>query len=172
MSGLAFPDALSVAPAAGANGCVLLPVNGDRVNSSVLTEVTRLNPSSVTFVGGTGAVPEVSAQAIMAATHGASQKRLSGTNRFATSAAVSASGAFPSSRPEVFVASGRAYPDALTIAAVAGARKAPLLLTDTGSLPGPIGTEIRRLPTPRAIIAGGTGAVNETVAAAIKAALR
>ena len=172
VSGLAFPDALSGAPAAGAGGCALLPVNGTSVPSVVRQEISRLAPSRVVFVGGQAAVSTEAATAVLAAAPGATSTRLAGGNRYETSVAIAKQDVFTRPRAEVFVASGQNFPDALSMAAVAGARKAPMLLTAPENLPSVIRTEIGRLATPRAILAGGEVSVSEPVAAAIKAVLR
>lgn len=171
-SATAFPDALSGAPAAGAAGCSMLLVASTSVRDEVLAEVDRLDPGHVVFLGGETAISAQAAAQVMAKADGATQVRMEGGNRWATSAAVARQGSFATPRAQVFVASGTDYPDALALAAVAAHRRAPLLLTRPDSLPGAIDTEIRRLATPRAVIAGGTVAVSTTVQAQVKAALR
>lgn len=94
-------------------------------------------------------------------------ERFAGTNRFDTANRVSAS-AFTSATT-VVVATGRDYADALAAAGLCGAYDAPLLLTEPGSLPGGLLTEIDRLTATDVIIVGGTGAVSTTVENALKA---
>lgn len=123
----------------------MLLVASTSVRPEVLAEVSRLDPS---------------------------QTRMRGEDRYGTSAAVARQGSFATPRAQVFVASGTSFPDALALAAVAANRRAPLLLTKPDRVPPVIDTEIRRLATPRAIIAGGTQAVSTSAEAQVRAALR
>ena len=68
------------------------------------------------------------------ATSSATQGRLAGGNRFATAAAV-ADAEYPNGATTAIIANGRNYPDALAGAALAGLKSAPLLLTESDSLP-------------------------------------
>jgi putative cell wall-binding protein len=63
----------------------------------------------------------------------------------------------------VFIASGAAFPDALSGAGVAALRNGPLLLTPSAGLPQVVIDEITRLKPKTAIIFGGTGAVSSKV---------
>jgi putative cell wall-binding protein len=88
--------------------------------------------------------------------------RLSGADRYATSVAVSRS-EFAPGVDTVFIASGAAFPDALSGAGVAALRNGPLLLTPSAGLPQVVIDEITRLKPKTAIIFGGTGAVSSKV---------
>lgn len=96
--------------------------------------------------------------------------RLSGPDRYATAIAVSGEfdpfDAAPATY--VYVASGANYPDALSAAAVAAKREAPLLLTTPTSLPAAVATEILRLDPENIVVAGGPGAVSESVVTALR----
>lgn len=93
--------------------------------------------------------------------------RLSGTDRYSTAAAVSAS-AFAPGVPVVYVATGRAYPDALAGGPAAAAGGGPLLLTAPSSLPGATANELSRLQPARIVVLGGTGAVSDAVLNALR----
>lgn len=90
--------------------------------------------------------------------------RLSGTDRYATAAAISAN-TFDPGVPVVYVATGTDYPDAL--AAVPAAIKAggPILLTRKDSLPSATRGELARLDPKSIVVIGGTFAVSDTVKA-------
>lgn len=88
--------------------------------------------------------------------------RIAGANRYATSAAVSA--AWPAGVSVAYVASGRAFPDALTAAARSGVPDAPLLITEPTSLPPETAQALTRLQPDRIIVVGGTAAVSAAVA--------
>ncbi len=88
--------------------------------------------------------------------------RLSGGDRYATAAAISAD-TFGRGVPVVYVATGTDYPDAL--AAVPAAIKAggPVLLTRKDSLPSATKVELARLDPKSIVVIGGTFAVSSTV---------
>jgi putative cell wall-binding protein len=94
-------------------------------------------------------------------------RRLQGTNRFGTSAAISSS-AFKSAHT-VILATGEKFPDALTASGLAGAIKAPVLLLHRTSIPPETKAEIRRLGAKHAIICGGPPAVDNNTAGRLRA---
>ena len=93
--------------------------------------------------------------------------RISGDDRFSTSARVSAE-AFPTGARTVFIASGLNFPDALSAAALAGAAGGPLLLVQATSVPPVILAELRRLDPDRIVVAGGSGVVSDAVLATLR----
>ncbi|UYN83767.1 MAG: cell wall-binding repeat-containing protein [Microcella sp.] len=93
--------------------------------------------------------------------------RISGNDRFSTSAQISAR-TFPSGASTVYIASGFDFPDALSAAALAGAANGPLLLVQPGSIPPVIMSELRRLNPSRIVVAGGSGVVSDSVLASLR----
>lgn len=93
--------------------------------------------------------------------------RLSGTDRYATAAAVSSS-TFGPGVPVAYVATGASFPDALAAGPAAGRAGGPVLLTRHADLPGSTAAELRRLAPQRIVVLGGTGAVSDTVVAALR----
>jgi len=87
--------------------------------------------------------------------------RLWGTNRYGTAAAVSR--ATLDGAGEVFIALGTNFPDALVAAAAGGARHAPVLLTNSTSLPSETAAELGRLSPATAYIVGGTAVISPAV---------
>ncbi|MFB2599678.1 cell wall-binding repeat-containing protein [Herbiconiux sp. P17] len=94
--------------------------------------------------------------------------RIGGTDRFAVSAGVSAS-AFGSNVPVVYVASGAAFPDALSGSAAAGAEHAPVLLVAKDSIPASVASELSRLSPEKIIVLGGTNTIDQSVEQALTA---
>ncbi len=92
---------------------------------------------------------------------------IEGANRIATAIAASQE-AFASST-YVVIATGFNWPDALGGSALAGALKAPILLTSQSGLSAEVRNEIVRLKATKAIILGGTPVVSGTVASQIAA---
>lgn len=94
--------------------------------------------------------------------------RISGADRYGTSAAVS-SKSFTLPQGAVFVASGQNFPDALAGGAAAAKRAAPLLLTSSTRLPAGIAAEVKRLHPAKIYVLGGTGAVSASTASTLAA---
>ncbi len=164
-SGAAFPDALSAASVAGRDGAPLLLVAPTSISPAVQAEITRLHPARIIIVGGTGAISSQVAARLGAI---APVTRLAGASRYETSAAISAA-SFGSHVAVMYVASGAAFPDALSAASVAGRDGAPLLLVAPTSISPAVQAEITRLHPARIIIVGGTGAISSQVAARLGA---
>ncbi|MHB8464814.1 MAG: cell wall-binding repeat-containing protein, partial [Acidimicrobiales bacterium] len=93
-------------------------------------------------------------------------RRVAGSDRYATSAALSRAG-WPQTSSVVYVASGEVFADALATGAAAGLNRAPILLTNQCSLPPATSAELRRLTPTTVYIVGGVTAVCEQVARAI-----
>ncbi|MEO8247563.1 MAG: S8 family serine peptidase [Chloroflexota bacterium] len=93
--------------------------------------------------------------------------RIGGTDRYDTAARLSASHYAPGA-PVVYVATGAAYPDALSGGAAAALRGGPLLLTRSDSLPGPTAAELARLRPGRIVVLGGPSVVGEAVVTALR----
>ncbi|MFL0198305.1 cell wall-binding repeat-containing protein [Clostridium sp. WILCCON 0269] len=88
-------------------------------------------------------------------------KRLSGTDRYATSAAIALSGWTQSDY--AILASGENFPDAISAAPLAKKYNAPILLTETNSIPSDTLNAIQQLKIKNIIIIGGTGSVSTAV---------
>ncbi|QWW19414.1 cell wall-binding repeat-containing protein [Schaalia sp. 19OD2882] len=92
-------------------------------------------------------------------------KRLWGTDRVAT--AIALAGEAPAS-PEVILATGRDFPDALAAGGLASAMLAPLYLTtSTGALEPAVLQALQAREARRVTIVGGTGAVPASVEASL-----
>lgn len=89
-------------------------------------------------------------------------KHIVGTDRFATSVAVSQSN-FAPGVPVVYIADGLSYPDALSAPAAAAKQGGPLLWVQPTSIPASVLTELKRLAPKKIVVVGGTSEVNATV---------
>jgi putative cell wall-binding protein/peptidoglycan/xylan/chitin deacetylase (PgdA/CDA1 family) len=163
-SGETFPDALSGGAAAGKLGGPVLLVTKDSVPAAVKAELDRLNPQKIVVLGGTDTI---SAAVVNAVKPYGATSRLSGADRYATSAAISAS-VFAPNAPVVYVASGLTFPDALSGGAVAGKLGAPVLLVSQNSVPAVIAAELARLKPAKIVVLGGTATVSESVKATLQ----
>jgi putative cell wall-binding protein/spore germination protein YaaH len=169
VTGTEFADAVSAAPAAARGGGPVLLTRPTTAPAVLLAELTRLHPTRIVIVGGTGVVAPSVVAAIAAAVPGASIARIAGADRYATSAAVAAT--FPAGVPIVYAASGVDFPDALAAAAAAGAQGSPLVITNPALLPASIRDQIVRLQPTRAVVAGGSAVVWDQVLVAIRTAV-
>jgi putative cell wall-binding protein len=164
-NGLAFPDALSGAPAAGADDAPVLLISQTSVPGAVATELRRLRPARIVVLGGTGSVSDAVARQLDAFTSG-TVTRAAGSDRYGTSAAVPAA-TFDPGVPVVYVANGLNFPDGLSGAPAAGVGGGPVLLTASGGLPGSVAAELDRLDPARIVVLGGSGVVSESVRLAL-----
>jgi putative cell wall-binding protein len=161
-SGSDYPDALSGAAVAGRDEVPVLLVLKNSIPAVVQAELTRLAPGGIVVLGGTSVVSDAVASALQASTTGA-VTRISGPDRYATSAAISAA-SFDPGVPIVYIASGENFPDALSGAAIAGMQEVPVLLVRRGSIPDEVKAELTRLAPDRIVILGGTAVVSTLVA--------
>ena len=166
-SGTDYPDALSGGPAAArAQGAMLLTAPTS-LPATVRAELTEDTPQEIVILGGTGAVSAGVESALRA--YAPTVRRVSGTDRYQTAAAVS-SDRFPAGLGgTVVVASGASYTDALTAGPAAGHWGGPLLLTSPTALPAATAAELDRLQPGRVVLVGGTGVVSTAVETALAA---
>lgn len=89
-------------------------------------------------------------------------QRLSGVDRFATSATISAA-SFAPGVPVAYIANGYGFPDALCGAPVAGVNGGPVLSVYAEGIPAVIQAELARLRPGRIVLLSGPGVVSATV---------
>lgn len=166
-SGENFPDALSAGAIAGRNSGPVLLVRRDGIPDSVLAELARLKPKRIEVLGGQNAVGRSVADALTAL---APTSRVSGADRFATSAALSAA-TFTARAGSAYIASGTTFPDALAGGPLAAATDSPVLLVQHDAIPAEIAAELRRLDPARIVVLGGTNAVSQSVYTQLRAIL-
>lgn len=167
-TGSNFPDALSAAAAGGAVGAPVLLVNGASAPSLTQPQKAALTQSktkNVQIVGGPGVVNPGIEASLKAS--GYTTSRLNGSDRYGTNAAVNryVSKAVGSSVTDMWVATGRNFPDALSAAAPAGNSNSRLVLSGgtclpSGSVAGMITDTLDRVH-----LIGGTGALSPAIAA-------
>ena len=166
-SGRVFTDALSGAPAAGRAGGPVLLTNTTTLPTPIKAELTRLKPGRIVVLGGTTTISNAVKDALRAFTS-TPVERVSGADRWSTSAAISAATYSPGV-PVAYIASGRVFTDALSGAPAAGRAGGPVLLTNTTTLPTPIKAELTRLKPGRIVVLGGTTTISNAVKDALRA---
>ncbi|MBK9178469.1 MAG: penicillin acylase family protein [Acidimicrobiales bacterium] len=167
-TGTSFADALTGGVAAARGGGPVLLVEPGAVPDVVLQELIRLAPEQIVVLGGPAAVSEAVASELTAT---APVRRVSGADRYATSAAV-AEAFFSAPATGVWVATGEGFADALTGGVPAALRGGPMLLTRRTTLPDPVWDELAALQPAVATVIGGSRAVDPAVASELESALR
>ena len=165
-SGVVFADALGGGAAAARNGAPLLLVQPGIVPVETKDELTRLAPDRIIVLGGPGAISDNVVQSLRGFTSG-DVTRLFGADRYETAGAV-AQATFPAGADTAYLASGTAFPDALSGVPAAARAGAPLLLTRKASLPAATGAALSALGVKRIVVLGGTGAVSSAVEASLR----
>ncbi len=161
-------DALAGGPAAAHQGGPVLLVARDAVPAATAAELARLHPARVVVLGGPSAVSDPVLSQLRASV--ASVTRVAGTDRYDTAAQVALQ-AFGTTG-SAYVATGTGYADALAAAAAAGRDGVPLLLVEPRAVPAATASALRALGASRTTVVGGTTAVSDTVAAAVRASSR
>ena len=92
--------------------------------------------------------------------------RLSGSDRYATSAEISEWG-YPSGADRAFLAVGTDFADALAGAAIAGMDGGPILLVTNTSIPSSVAAELSRLGADRISLMGGPAAISYDIQDAV-----
>ncbi|GAA1513392.1 putative cell wall-binding protein [Agromyces terreus] len=159
-TGRDFPDGLSAGAAAGSLDVPVVLVDGRaaRADSATIAMLRKLGVDAVRIAGGTGVV-SAGVQSSLAASF--SVTRYAGADRYTTSAAVNS--VFRTATG-VFIATGAAFPDALTGAAAAGTAELPLLLSMPNCTPVATRVAVFSKGATSVRLVGGTGALSDRVA--------
>ncbi|MBO0983485.1 cell wall-binding repeat-containing protein [Rathayibacter sp. SD072] len=169
-SGAGWADALSAAPAASAQDGALLLTDPSTLFASTSAEITRLAPKETVVVGSDATVSEAVFQQIDALVTGPIT-RIGGSDRYDTSRLIVADAFEDDSAEDVFLATGNDFPDALSVAPVAGRDKQAVLLVngaDTG-IDAATRSALTRLGPDRAVILGRTASVSAGIEADVSA---
>jgi putative cell wall-binding protein len=165
-TGQQFPDALAAASSAGAAGAPVLLTRTDALPSATDGALRRLEPSSITVVGGPAAVGDAVVTGLEDYTPG-TVERVSGKDRYATAAELARRAG--TGAATAYVATGADYPDALTSAALAGDQQAPLVLSRRAGLPAEVADALGALRPARGLVVGGEAALSVGVVAEVAA---
>lgn len=161
VSGEDYPDALAAAAVAGAQQEPLLLTRPGSLPAATAQELERLAPGEVVVVGGPTAVSDT--VAAEAAAHSAGEfRRVSGTNRYETAAAVAEE--FSADLTPGYVASGQDYADALVSSAIAARDGVPVVLTPTDRVAAGTAQALDHLSPDNIFVVGGPSAVSDAVA--------
>ncbi len=161
-TGQNFPDALAGAAAAGDQGAPVLLVRGNAVPGETATQLDRLNPTTIYVLGGDQVILPSVITALQP--YATTVTRLAGADRYATAVKISQTFFGAAEYEDMFVATGRNFPDALA----AGAFGNPLLLSNGGPLSTEGFNEAKRLDPLRIHVLGGPTILLETLVDQLK----
>jgi len=156
-SGRNFPDALSAAAAAGSQGAPVIIVDGsqNQLDAATAALITSLGTTDIAVAGGVAVVSEGILNDLAAITGVNAVRRLAGSDRYSTSAAINSDAFTTASR--VYLASGEDFPDALAGTVRAGVDNAPLYIVPGSCIPREIADSINAFGPIEATLVGGTG---------------
>lgn len=163
-SGANWPDSLAAAPLSRKLDAPLLLTAPAALTPVARAEIVRLRPGRVVVLGSEGAVAATVASdalaAALAASSTATVERIGGADRYGTAALIAAAVGVPADG-RIAVVSGRAFPDAVSLAPYAGRARMPILLADGGSLPAAERSFLasRAAQVKAVVVAGGENAV-------------
>ncbi len=142
-SGENFPDALAAAPVAAAKGYPILLTTGDKLSAPTRDVMRYYGMKSAIVVGGPNTIKPAVFAEVDAAIKG-TPKRVFGSDRYATAAAVADMGLFGVdtdlgvlAMDRFVVASGENFPDALSGGLLAARVRGPVVLTQGKVLSSP-----------------------------------
>jgi putative cell wall-binding protein len=161
-SGIGYADALSGGALAATQGAPILLSDTKQLPASVRQELVRLAPTKVVLLGGVASLTRGVRRAVAEAVPTASVSRLSGADRYATSAAIVRAGW--QTADTAFFAAGSNFPDALAGVPAAGSKSAPLLLTRETCLPAPVADVADMLAPESRVLLGGSTVLEDGVA--------
>ena len=161
-SGEGFADAISAAPAAASGGGPVLLTSPTKLPEVIRAELVRLAPQKIIAVGGTGSISD----ALLASLTSLSPdvQRVFGQDRYATSRALLGD-AFGADVPELYLATGEMFADALSASAAAGSKGIPVLLVAGNNSELDVITTgyLAELGATKVYIAGGSGVVTSGI---------
>ena len=133
-TGFNYADALSVSPFAFAYKSPIFLCGSNGLSADAISYISGAGFKRAILVGGTAAVPErVKQQLTSAGISSGSITRLAGATRYETSAKIMSYAVNAGMNvSNVYLATGKNFPDALAAGPVAGKLRAPLLLVDPG----------------------------------------
>lgn len=158
VTGSDYADALSASALAKSNDAPILLIEKISLSSNIVTEIKRLRASKAILIGGTGVIgtkvesqlKELEINVI----------RIWGTDRYETSKKVAEKLGVKNG---IIIATGSDFPDALSIAPIAGIKLMPILLSQKSSLNSGIAAFIKDKDIPVSYIIGGTGVLGTSI---------
>ncbi len=168
-TGSSFADALSAAPAVRAMEGSLVLTGKDRTDPELLWLIASKRPSEIFIIGGRSAVSDKVASTLTEWTE-VPTERVAGSTRYETSQKILTRFFEERAIDGAFVATGTAFPDALSASAAGGALDMPVVLVNGAKdkeLPQTV-SDLLRDKTTNIQLVGGSGAVSEVLATSLR----
>jgi len=160
-TGQNYADALAGSALSKLKDAPILLTEKDAMNQNILTELKRLKATQAILVGGTGVIGTGVENQLKSLQIGIT--RIGGTDRYDTSKKVAETIGVNNG---IIMATGLDFPDALSIAPIAGMKSIPILLSPKNSMTSNVAEFIK--PTiPVSYIVGGTGAISTSIASSL-----
>ncbi len=163
--GMSYPDALCAGPLAAKNNAPILLARNESLSSQseLKNLLSSLKVKKAIIVGGPTVLSTSFENGIKAMS--ISTERLGGLDRYETSVKIAQA---VGTNGEVAIATGAGFADSLSISAVAGVRKMPILLTEKSVLTGTVKNYLDKQSITRSYIIGGTTVISDSVAKSVK----
>ncbi|WFF73249.1 InlB B-repeat-containing protein [Proteiniclasticum sp. QWL-01] len=159
VNGYDFADALSIGSDAAKAGIPILLTSPKSLSPETKQALVEFGIKEIEIIGGEQAVSKAVEDEL--AVMGISVSRISGSNRFATSAAVA--GQYFADSQNAIISTGRGFADALAAVPLAVKQDAPILLVEKNSLPTEISSYLGGSIINNISIVGGELAVSSAV---------
>lgn len=163
--GMSYPDALCAGPLAAKNNAPILLARNESLSSQseLKNLLSSLKVKKAIIVGGPTVLSTSFENGIKAMS--ISTERLGGLDRYETSVKIAQA---VGTNGEVAIATGAGFADSLSISAVAGVRRMPILLTEKSVLTGTVKNYLDKQSITRSYIIGGTTVISDSVAKSVK----
>lgn len=165
-SGAMFPDALSGGAAAARSGAPLLLTRPEALPAATRQALADLEPATVVVVGGPGAVSDSVITSLRGASQGVDVVRVGGDDRYATSAKLIEYTQVGSTNAAV-LASGLAFPDALSSVPAAAALSATFAITRSDCMPPSVDSALGDAGVDTYVLVGGAAVLESSVVSTV-----
>lgn len=153
-----YADALVASPMATEMNAPILLNRGNSLDGRVLKKIEELGAKNVTIVGGTGSIGSGVENELKSS--GMNVSRISGRNRYSTSAEIASKYNQMVKAKDVVVASGENFPDALVAGPYASKIKSPIILSKKNSVTEEVKRVHSEINPTRTIAVGGVSSLN------------
>ncbi|MDR3586985.1 MAG: cell wall-binding repeat-containing protein [Desulfosporosinus sp.] len=153
-----YPDALSAVPLAKKYNAPILLTTSSSIPDTTKQELIDLQTKNVIIIGGTGVISTSVESELQSM--GITPTRIAGLDRYETSIKIAQQFSSPT---EVFVATGEDYPDALSIASIAGIKQDPIILVPKDTLPDVVKNYISSLNVNKTYAIGDSSIIDDSV---------
>lgn len=160
-----FPDSLTASVLAASLSSPLLITPRDILNDAVKLEIERLSPETVYIIGGEGAISKNVENQLKNLPSVKNVIRIAGSDRYETAVKVAEKVASITGEiMKIVIATGENFPDALSVAPLAGYQGYPIILVKKDQVPLSVLNFLKTYRPQEALIIGGTGVVSDSVA--------